>query len=74
MYYEQNDHGYRLSVPDTWEKVNKAGADALFRDPMRKSTTIGVTVYPSRVKSTEEFGTVDQAKEKLVAAEEGKVR
>ncbi|GMH33073.1 hypothetical protein BSKO_00907 [Bryopsis sp. KO-2023] len=70
--FVNEQRGYRLSVPSSWEKVDKAGADALFRDPERKSTNVGVTVYPVTVKSLEEFGTLGNVRDKLLAAERGK--
>lgn len=71
--FVDKDKGYKLVVPAAWEMVGKAGADALFRNPSAKSTTVGVTVYPSKVMSTQDFGTLEEAENKLVAAETAKV-
>lgn len=35
-------------------QVDKAGADALFRDPSRKSSNVGVTVYPVTIERLEQ--------------------
>jgi len=50
-----------------FEQVGKAGADSLFRDPARKSTTVGVTVYPVTIASLEQFGDLQTVGERLLA-------
>ena len=35
-------------------QVDKAGADALFRDPSQKSSNVGVTVYPVTIDRLEQ--------------------
>lgn len=37
-------------------QVDKAGADALFRDPAKKSSNVGVTVYPVTIDRLEQVG------------------
>lgn len=64
---------YVLQRPVGWESVNKAGADALFRDPSDKGTTVGVTVAPTRLASLPQFGNVQEVGDKLLAAERAKV-
>ena len=51
----------------------KAGADILFLDPERKSTTVGVTVSPVRIASLEQFGDVPAVGKRLLDAERAKV-
>lgn len=53
-------------------QVSKAGADSLFRDPSRKSTTVGVTVYPVTINSLEQFGDLQSVGERLLGAEREK--
>lgn len=71
--FVDKDKGFKLCIPAAWEMVGKAGADALFRNPSVKSTTVGVTIYPARVKSTPDFGTLEDAENRLVAVEKAKV-
>jgi hypothetical protein len=52
----------------------KAGADVLFVDPARKSSTLGVTVSPVRVDSLDAFGDLDTVASRLLQAERAKVR
>lgn len=52
----------------------KAGATALFEDPERKSTNVGVVVNPVRITSLKDFGTLEFVAGKLLAAETRKVR
>lgn len=54
--------------------AGKAGADVLFEDPARKSSTLGVTVNPIRVDSLEAFGDLDAVASRLLQAEKAKVR
>ena len=51
----------------------KSGADVLFLDPARKSTTVGVTVSPVRITSLESFGDVAAVGKRLLDAERAKV-
>ena len=53
-------------------QVDKAGADALFKDPKLKSTDLGVTVTPIRIKKLEQLGDVKAAGERLLDAERKK--
>ena len=53
--------------------AGKAGADILFLDPERKSTTVGVTVSPVRIASLEQFGDVTTVGKRLLDAERAKV-
>lgn len=71
--YVNNKQGYRIERPSTWEQTSKAGADVLFTDPLRKSTTIGVTVNPIKIAGLEQFGDVKTVREKLVNTEKQKV-
>ncbi len=49
------------------------GADALFEDPARRSTSVGVTANPVKVGGIRDFGSVEQVGERLLAAERAKV-
>lgn len=51
--------------------MDKAGADSLFRDPSKKSTNVGVTVYPVRIASLDQFGDLQAVGERLLGAGEG---
>ena len=64
----------RAEKPAAWEKTEKAGATALFEDPLRRSTTLGVVVLPVRIASLQQFGTLQQVSEKLLATEREKAR
>lgn len=44
--YVNKEQGYSLMVPATWERIDKMGADSLFEDPSRRSTSLGITVNP----------------------------
>lgn len=68
-----NTNRYVLQRPPEWETVNKAGADALFRNPSDKGTTVGVTVAPTRLASLPQFGSVQEVGDRLLAAEKAKV-
>ena len=50
-----------------WETVDKAGATLLMRNPEKKSSQIGVTVSPVKIASLQEFGSVHEIGEKLLA-------
>jgi hypothetical protein len=52
---------------------HQAGADVLFEDPTRRSSSLGVTVSPVRVSDITQFGTLEQIGEKLLEAERKKV-
>jgi hypothetical protein len=54
--------------------VHAAGADVLFEDPARRSTSVGVTVSPVRVASIEQFGDLQAVGKRLLDAERKKVR
>ena len=71
--YEDSKKGFSLSVPSSFELTEKAGATALFVDPEKKSTQVGVTVNPVRVRDLASFGTLDDVGEKLIGAEKAKV-
>ena len=47
-------------------QVGKAGADSLFRDPVKKSTNVGVTVYPVTIASLEQFGDLTAVGQRLL--------
>ncbi|KAG2434027.1 hypothetical protein HXX76_007756 [Chlamydomonas incerta] len=63
---------YQLQVPASWESKGKAGADALFEDPARRSTAVGVTVNPVKVASIDQFGSLAEVGDKLLEAERKK--
>eukprot|EP00775_Hariotina_reticulata_P002499 gene2499-2803_t len=48
------------------------GADVLFEDPQRRSTSIGVTVSPVRVSSIEQFGDLAAVGQRLLDVERKK--
>jgi hypothetical protein len=49
------------------------GADVLFEDPGRRSTSVGVTVSPVRVASLEQFGDLGRVGAALLDSEGKKV-
>jgi len=71
--YVNPKQGYRIDRPSSWEQTSKAGADVLFADPAKKSTTIGVTVSPIKIAGLEEFGDVETVRKKLMNTEKQKV-
>lgn len=54
--------------------MNKAGADVLFTDPGQRSTSVGITVSPVKIKTLNEFGGIDKVKDLLFEAEVEKVK
>mmetsp|Transcript_20086 Transcript_20086/g.60671 ORF Transcript_20086/g.60671 Transcript_20086/m.60671 type:complete len:257 (-) Transcript_20086:232-1002(-) len=70
--FRNTQQGYRLQRPAAWAQTSKAGADALFEDPARKSSTLGVTVSPIRVDSLDAFGDLDAVASRLLQAEKAK--
>jgi hypothetical protein len=72
--YRNSKFNYSMDLPPSWTAKEKAGADALFEDPARKSTNVGVTVAPVRVKVIQDFGTLDTVGTKLLAEEKAKAR
>ncbi|KAL4423069.1 hypothetical protein ABPG77_005874 [Micractinium sp. CCAP 211/92] len=70
--FSNPSQGYSLMRPASWEQVGKAGADALFRDPQQKSTSVGVTVYPVTIDSLEQFGDLQMVGERLLSTEREK--
>lgn len=71
--YRNKQQGYSLERPQAWEQTSKAGADVLFVNPARKSTTLGVTVSPIRINSLDKFGSLETVRDKLLATEKAKV-
>ena len=71
--YKDEINKFSLSLPSTFEKKDKAGATALFLDPERKSTQVGVTVNPVRIASLSAFGSLEDVGDKLLNAERAKV-
>ena len=71
--FENRRQNYKLQRPRSWEQVNKAGADALFKATDAKSTDIGVTVNAIKIKRLDQLGNVKAAGERLLAAEKKKV-
>ena len=67
--YENTKQGYRLIVPSSFERIDKAGADVLFEDPSKRSTSIGVTCNPVRIKSLEAFGSLGEIGARLIETE-----
>jgi PsbP len=70
--YSSPSQNYSFQRPESWEQVDKAGADVLFRDPSKKSSTLGMTVLPVMVPTLDKFGSLDIVAEKLIAAEKAK--
>lgn len=70
--FTNSKQGYRIDRPASWEQTSKAGADVLFTDPAKKSTTVGVTVSPIRIAGLEQFGDVETVRTKLVNTEKAK--
>ena len=68
-----SDNGFKILPPPEWEQGSKSGAAILFKDPSYKFNNLGVTVTPVRVSKLEEFGSVEDAANKLIAFEKGKV-
>lgn len=62
-----------MLMPPHCGTAGKAGADVLFVDPQRKSSTLGVTVSPVRVDSLDAFGDLDTVASRLLQAERAKV-
>ena len=71
--YVNSKQGYRIDRPSPWEQTSKAGADVLFTDPLKRSTTVGVTVNPIKIAGLEQFGDVETVRKKLVDTEKQKV-
>ncbi|KAL3161295.1 hypothetical protein ABBQ38_009651 [Trebouxia sp. C0009 RCD-2024] len=70
--YVNSKQGYVLDRPTSWEQTSKAGADVLFTDPLRKSTTVGVTVNPIKIVGLQQFGDVETVRKKLIDTEKQK--
>eukprot|EP00877_Chromochloris_zofingiensis_P011497 jgi/Chrzof1/6600/Cz19g02070.t1_PPD2[v5.2] len=70
--YVNDQQRYRLRVPVDWDRKDKAGADVLFEDPNRRSTSVGITVSPVRVVNIQQFGTLEDVGRKLLEAEKKK--
>ncbi|KAF8116035.1 hypothetical protein N665_0023s0014 [Sinapis alba] len=70
--YTDSKDGFTLLVPSSWTKVEKAGANALFEEPEKRSNNIGVVVSPVRIKSLEDFGSPQFVADKLINAEKRK--
>lgn len=71
--FQDTKNGFSLSLPASFEMKEKAGATALFEDPDRRSTSVGVTVNPVRVPSLSAFGSLEDVGAKLLGAEKAKV-
>lgn len=71
-YSSRGTPKYELSYPSTWEVTSKAGADVLLKDPERGGTTLGVTILPVRIESVDEYGSVVDVGQKIIAAEKSK--
>ncbi|KAL0897432.1 hypothetical protein Bca101_081393 [Brassica carinata] len=70
--YTDPKDGFTLLVPSSWIKVEKAGANALFEEPDKRSNNIGVVVSPVRIKSLQDFGSPQFVVDKLINAEKRK--
>jgi len=70
--YMNSKQGYALALPAGWERKDQAGADALWEDPGRRSTSVGVTVNPVRVASIQSFGDLDLVGSRLLDTERKK--
>ena len=71
--FEDKKKTYSLQRPKDWEQVEKAGADVLFKAPNLKSTDLGVTISPVRIKRLDQLGDVAAVGDRLLAAEKKKV-
>lgn len=72
--YADRAEGFELLVPESWTKVEKAGATALFEEKGKGSNNIGVVVNPVRLSSLRDFGSPEFVAEKLIQAERKKVK
>ncbi|CAH8375971.1 unnamed protein product [Eruca vesicaria subsp. sativa] len=72
LRYTDSKDGFTLLVPSSWTKVEKAGANALFEEPEKRSNNIGVVVSPVRIKSLVDFGTPQFVADKLINVEKRK--
>ena len=65
---------FSLVLPEGWAPPQKAkrGADAYFVDAESKYNNLGVTASRVRIDNVEEFGTLEAAGMKLLAAERAK--
>ncbi|KAH7671096.1 Mog1p/PsbP-like protein [Dioscorea alata] len=70
--YADRAEGFELLVPESWTKVEKAGATALFEEKGKGSNNIGVVVNPVRLSSLRDFGSPEFVAEKLIQAERKK--
>jgi len=70
--YANPAQNYSFQRPASWEQVEKAGADVLFHDPLKKSSTLGMTVLPVMVPTLDKFGSLEVVAQKLIAAEKAK--
>jgi len=59
-------------LPSTTQ-YTASGADVLFEDPERRSTSVGVTVSPVRVANIGQFGDLTAVGQRLLEAEQKKV-
>lgn len=71
-YSSRGTPTYQISYPSTWEVTSKAGADVLLKDPERRGITLGVTILPVRIESVDEYGSLVDVGQKVIAAERDK--
>ena len=71
-YSSRGTPKYQLQYPSTWEVTSKAGADVLLKDPERGGTSLGVTILPVRIESVDEYGSLADVGQKIIAAEKAK--
>ncbi|KAK3287074.1 hypothetical protein CYMTET_5394, partial [Cymbomonas tetramitiformis] len=72
LEYVDDKDGYSVLYPTIWKKSSKSGASILFTDPNQKFNTVGVVVVPVRIKTLQQFGTLEFGAGKLIGVEKAK--
>lgn len=71
--FTYSNEGFTLLVPNSWIKVEKAGATVLFEEPNKgSSNNLGVVVSPVRISKLSDFGSPQFVADKLIQAEKRK--
>ncbi|PHU17148.1 PsbP domain-containing protein 2, chloroplastic [Capsicum chinense] len=70
--YTDSVQGFTLLRPSSWNKVDKAGATALFQDANKGSNNVGVVVIPVKITTLSQFGDPQFVADKLILAEKRK--
>ncbi|KAF9609768.1 hypothetical protein IFM89_018216 [Coptis chinensis] len=70
--YTDENEGFTLLIPSTWNKVDKAGATALFEEVNKGANNVGVVVTPVRLNTLGDFGSPQFVADKLIQAEKRK--